>query len=250
MPSGDPITRRASGPRTPGPHAGTVPPGYNRRSLLVQFPALLALWCWLKPRRAGAVEPGRMLRLVAFGDSLVAGYLLPAQAAFPAVLEKALRAEGFSVRIVNAGVSGDTASGGLARLDWTLGEGADGVILELGANDMLRGIDPQVTKAALDQILARLQARGIKVLLVGMRASPSLGKDYKARFDAIYPALAKTYGVPLYPFFLDGIADKPDLKLADGLHPNAVGVGRIVAGILPVVRSFLRGLGGAAEAGR
>ncbi len=187
--------------------------------------------------------------LVAFGDSLTAGYGLPAGSAFAAVLERALRAEGHAVTIVNAGVSGDTASGGLARLDWSISDGTDGVILELGANDMLRGIDPDVTRSALDAILARLAQRRIAVLIAGMRASPSLGKAYKARFDAIYPALAEKYKVPLYPFFIDGVAGEPQLKLADGLHPNAAGVARMVEGILPSLRAFLQKLGSKAHAG-
>jgi acyl-CoA thioesterase-1 len=205
---------------------------------------------FLGPGRGQAIGQDGTLKLVAFGDSLTAGFNLPEKAAFPAVLENRLKAEGYFVTIVNAGVSGDTASGGLARLDWSLGEGTDGLILALGANDMLRGIDPEVTMAALDAILARLSARGIKVLILGMRASPSLGKSYKARFDAIYPALAEKYEVPLYPFFLDGVAGEPNLKLADGLHPNAEGVSRIVAGILPSMRVFLQQFGAtAADAG-
>lgn len=184
-----------------------------------------------------------MLKIVVLGDSLVAGYALPAAAAFPAVLERRLRAEGLVVTIINAGVSGDTASGGLARLDWTLADGADGVILELGANDMLRGIDPEVTKAALDSILARLKARKIKVMIAGMLAGPNLGRDYKARFDAMYHELAAKYEVPVYPFFLDGVADDKSLKLADGLHPNAAGVERMVERILPSVRDFLNRFG-------
>jgi acyl-CoA thioesterase-1 len=184
----------------------------------------------------------RPLKLIAFGDSLSAGYMLPDAAAFPNVLEKALRADGFDVSVVNAGVSGDTATGGAARLAWTLGDGADGVILELGANDMLRGTDPAVTEAALDGMLATLQARGIKVLLAGMLATPSLGRDYVQKFEAIYPHLAKKYDVPLYPFFLEGIATEPGLKLADGLHPNPAGVEVIVKNILPSVETLLRGL--------
>jgi acyl-CoA thioesterase-1 len=196
------------------------------------------------PRPVRALGQDGNVRLLAFGDSLTAGYGLPAGSAFPAVLERALRAEGYAVTIVNAGVSGDTASSGLARLDWSLGEGTtDGVILALGANDMLRGLDPDLTRGVLDTILARLAARKMKVLVVGMRASPSLGKAYKARFDAIYPALAEKYRVPLYPFFLDGVVDMPDLKLADGLHPNAAGVARMVAGILPSMRALLDEIG-------
>ncbi|MGH6839679.1 MAG: arylesterase [Methylocella sp.] len=191
-----------------------------------------------RPVRPAAKETPP-LKIIAFGDSLTAGYGLAAADAFPAVLERTLRAEGYRVTIVNAGVSGDTASGGQARLDWALSDGADGVILELGANDMLRGVDPAVTKAALDAILGELKARNIKVLIAGMRAAPNLGQDYKTRFDAIFPALAKKYDAPLYPFFLEGVAGKPALKLGDGLHPNHAGVERIVKGILPDVRALV-----------
>ncbi|WP_245442918.1 arylesterase [Methylobacterium terrae] len=181
----------------------------------------------------------RHLNLVALGDSLTAGYGLPAAAAFPVQLEAALRARGHAVTVANAGVSGDTATGGLDRVDWSVPDGTDGVILELGANDMLRGTDPAVTGKALDAIVARLKARGIPVLLAGMRAAPNLGPDYVRRFDAIYPRLAERYGLILYPFFLDGIAGDRGLNLADGLHPTKDGVARVVAGILPSVEEFL-----------
>jgi acyl-CoA thioesterase I len=186
-----------------------------------------------------AVKDAPTLKIIAFGDSLVAGLGVATEAAFPSVLQEKLRAEGYNVAIINAGVSGDTTSGGLARLDWTLAGGADGVILELGANDMLRGIDPDITKAALDAMLAKLKAMNIKVLIAGMKATPSLGPEFKSRFDAIYPELAKKYDLPLYPFFLEGIAGDPSVKQPDGLHPNPAGVQRIVASILPTVRSFL-----------
>ena len=189
------------------------------------------------PGTAGAAPA---LKLVALGDSLTAGYLLPADAAFPAVLEKALRKDGYNVSVVNAGVSGDTASEGLARLDWALGDGADAVILELGANDMLQGIDPAVTRKALDTILARLTARHIKVLIAGMRATPSLGKDYVQAFESIYPDLAQKYRLPLYPFFLQGVQPDKALLLEDGMHPNRAGVEKIVQGILPQVEALLQ----------
>ena len=206
---------------------------------MLRFAASLILGlCMINPSAAQAASP---LRIISFGDSLSAGYMLPAEAAFPAVLQKALRTEGYNVEIINAGVSGDT-TGGLERLDWTIGEGCDAVILELGANDMLRGTDPKITESALDQILAKLKARNIKVLLAGMFAAPNLGVDYKARFEAIYPALAVKYGVPLYPFFLDGVAAERGLMLSDGMHPNSAGVERIVAGILPSVKAFLKTL--------
>ena len=214
------------------------PGGYGHRRAFLQLSAALLLAALPCRARPAAREPPP-LRIIAFGDSLTAGYGLAADATFPAVLEKALRAEGYHVAVVNAGVSGDTASGGQARLDWALAYGADGVILELGANDMLRGVDPEVTRAALDAILGELKARNIKVLIAGMKAWSNFGKDYNARFDAIYPALAKKYDAPLYPFFLEGVAGEPALKLGDGLHPNPAGVERIVKGILPVVRAFV-----------
>lgn len=192
---------------------------------------------------SGFAEPrDKPVKLVAFGDSLTAGYGLPADAAFPAVLERALRTAGYTVTIVNAGVSGDTAEDGLARLDWALADGADGVILELGANDMLRGLAPARTRQTLDAILAKLAARQIKVLIAGMRATPSLGPDYVRAFDAIYPALAAKYHLPLYPFFLQGVAGEPSLELDDGLHPNRVGVERIVAALLPLAEKFVRAI--------
>jgi len=191
----------------------------------------------------------RPLKLVALGDSLTAGYGLPGEAAFPAVLERALRAKGYAVSITNAGVSGDTTSGGLARLDWSVPDGTDGVILELGANDMLRGIDPNVARQALDQILARLRDRGIPVLLTGMYASRNLGAEYVARFEAIFPDLAKKYGVPLYPFFLDGVAGVREFALPDGLHPTAKGVQVVVERILPTVERFVAQLAARPPAG-
>jgi len=181
----------------------------------------------------------RVTRIVALGDSLSAGYLLPAKDAFPAVLEAALRAKGRKVEVSNAGVSGDTASGGLERLDWAVGECADLVIVELGANDMLRGTDPVITKAALGKIIAGLQARKAKVLLAGMVAAPGMGRDYETRFNAIYPQLAQEFSVPLYPFFLEGVAGDRSLLLSDGMHPNRQGVDVIVRNILPAVEALL-----------
>jgi acyl-CoA thioesterase-1 len=216
------------------------PGRYGRRRALLQLALTGALVSGIAAASAGSgVKEPPALKIIAFGDSLTAGYDLPASDAFPAVLEQALRAEGYHVTIINAGVSGDTASGGLARLEWTIADGADGVILELGANDMLRGIEPEVTKPVLDAILAKLNERHIKVLIAGMRATPSFGKDYKARFDAIYSALAEKYHAPLYPFFLDGVMGERALTLKDGLHPNSAGVQRIVKGILPQARGFL-----------
>ena len=146
--------------------------------------------------------------------------------------------------MINAGVSGDTTSGGRDRLDWSVPEGTEAVILELGANDALRGIDPRVTRAALTDILTRLKARKIAVLLCGMVAPPNYGSDYSARFNAIYPELAKSFGVPLYPFFLEGVATAARLNQADGLHPTAEGVDMIVKNILPTVEAFLGTISG------
>lgn len=181
----------------------------------------------------------RPLKLVVLGDSLTAGYGLPASAAFPPVLEQALRAKGHRVEIANAGVSGDTMQGGLDRLDWSVPEGTDGVILELGANDSLRGFDPTVTEKALDAILNRLAARKIPVLLAGMYAPRNLGPAYTARFDGIFPEAAQKYGLILYPFFLEGVAGDRVLNQPDLLHPTAEGIRVIVSRILPTVERFL-----------
>lgn len=182
---------------------------------------------------AQVASADRPIRIVALGDSLTAGYGLPAQDTFPAQLEQALKARGHAVQIENAGVSGDTASGGLARLDWSVPEGTDAVIVELGANDMLRGIDPRVTRAALDTLLGRLKQRGLEVLFAGMRAAPNLGEDYGRAFESIFAELAVKYDVVFYPFFLEGVAAQTGLALRDGMHPNADGVKGIVTGILP-----------------
>jgi len=182
---------------------------------------------------AQVASADRPIRIVALGDSLTAGYGLPAQDTFPAQLEQALKARGHAVQIENAGVSGDTASGGLARLDWSVPEGTDAVIVELGANDMLRGIDPRVTRAALDTLLGRLKQRGLEVLFAGMRAAPNLGEDYGRAFESIFAELAVKYDVVFYPFFLEGVAAQTGLALRDGMHPNADGVKGIVTRILP-----------------
>lgn len=185
---------------------------------------------------AAAAKP---IRLLAFGDSLTAGYGLPPGQGFVPKLEAALRKQGRDVTVVDGGVSGDTTSGGLARLDWTLGDGADAVILELGANDMLRGVDPKVPDANLDKMLATFKAKHIPVLLAGMHTTPSMGRDYSDAFDAIYPKLARKYDVLLYPFFLNGIIGDRSLHLPDEMHPNAAGVDVIVEKILPAVDDLL-----------
>ena len=173
------------------------------------------------------------------GDSLSAGLGLSATDAFPAKLQKALIAKGINADITNAGVSGDTSTSGKDRLDWSVPDGTEAVIVELGANDALRGLDPAVTRAALSDILTRLKARHIAVMLCGMLAPPNYGKDYADRFNPIYPDLAKSFGVPLYPFFLDGVAADAKLNQADGIHPTPQGVDIIVKNMLPTVEAFL-----------
>jgi len=180
------------------------------------------------------------IRILAFGDSLTAGYNLPPGQSFADQLEAALKAKGYDVTVIQGGVSGDTSSGGKARLDWVLGGAkADHVIVELGANDALRGIAPEQTEANLDAILANLKGKQVKVLLAGMLAPPNLGADYGKRFNGLYPALAKKYQVPLYPFFLDGVAAHPDLQLSDGMHPTGQGVGVMVKNMLPAITAWL-----------
>ena len=194
--------------------------------------------------QAPAAGAGKPLKMVVLGDSLSAGLGLSASAAFPARLKESLKINGIEVDMINAGVSGDTSSGGRDRLDWSVPQGTDAVILELGANDALRGTDPKVTRAALTDILARLKARKVAVLLCGMLAPPNYGSDYSARFNAIYPDLAKSFGVPLYPFFLEGVAADARLNQADGLHPTAEGVDVIVKNILPIVEAFVGAISG------
>ena len=191
------------------------------------------------PAQGGSNEAGKPIRIVVLGDSLSAGLGLAAPDAFPVKLQKALKDKGIDVEMSNAGVSGDTSSGGRDRLDWSVPEGTEGVIVELGANDALRGTDPAVTRAALSDIVARLKARHIAVMLCGMLAPPNYGSDYAARFNAFYPDLAKSFGVALYPFFLDGVAADAALNQADGLHPTAAGVDVIVGNILPTVQAFV-----------
>jgi len=210
----------------------------SRRHLLALFSALFGASA-LAPVMAQTPPP---LRIVAFGDSLTAGYQLPAPDAFPVVLEKALKDKGLIANISNAGVSGDTTSGGLARLDWSIPEGTQAVILELGANDALRGLDPARAEANLEAMITRLKARNIKVLLAGMLAPRNNGADYAKTFDALYPRLAERHGLMLYPFFLDGVTGVPGMTLPDGLHPNRQGVDEIVRRILPTVIALLNSL--------
>lgn len=193
---------------------------------------------------APASADGPAISIVALGDSLMAGYQLPKGQSFPAVLQKKLRAKGYSVTVTNAGVSGDTSADGLARLDWSVPDGTNAVILELGANDALRGITPTATEENLGKIISRLKKRGIAVLLAGMLAPPNMGTDYTKTFDAIFPRLAKKYDLVFYPFFLDGVATKTPLLLSDGMHPNANGVTTMVDAFLPTAEKLLHRLRG------
>jgi acyl-CoA thioesterase I len=204
---------------------------------------LFALGLIVAALALAAPASARTLQMVALGDSLTAGLGLPPGQAFPEVLEKALRAKGYDVAVSNAGVSGETAADGLARYQWAVPDGTDALIVELGANDMLRGLDPAAAKASLATILTEAKAAHIAILLTGMRAAPNMGADYRARFDAIYPDLAKNFSVALYPFFLDGVAADPKLNQKDGLHPTREGVEKIVANILPAVETLLAGVG-------
>lgn len=200
------------------------------------FSLLVAFGTLTLPASADAVK------IVGFGDSLMAGYGLGPGEGFTERLQAALRTKGHDVTVENAGVSGDTTSGGLARLDWSVPDGTQLVILELGANDMLRGVAPELVEGNLDAMMAKLAARKIPILLAGMRAAPNLGPDYQQKFDAIYPKLAQKYGATLYPFFLDGVAGNSALALEDGMHPDAKGVDVIVAAILPTVEKAIAAL--------
>ncbi|MBM7048912.1 MULTISPECIES: arylesterase [Rhizobium] len=186
----------------------------------------------------GAAE-ARTIQLVGFGDSLMAGYQLPPGDGFPAKLEAALKAKGLDVAVADAGVSGDTTSGGLSRIDWSVPDGADGVILELGANDALRGIPPEQTEKNLETMIERLKERKIPIFLAGMLAPPNMGPDYAEKFNPIYKRLADKYQLALYPFFLDGVAAHADLQLDDGMHPNPKGVDVMIEHILPAVIKFV-----------
>lgn len=216
-------------------------PPLSRRS--VQMGVLAALFhsglANTLPLPANAQSLPKPVRIVVFGDSLTAGYRLAPGEAFPVKLEKALRAKGLGVEIANAGVSGDTTAAGLERLDWAIPDGTDIVVLELGANDALRGQDPAAARRNLEAIIKRITAKGARILLAGMRAPRNWGDDYVKRFDAIFPELAKAHGLALYPFFLEGVALRPELNLDDGLHPNAKGVDEIVRRIAPLVEQMV-----------
>jgi acyl-CoA thioesterase-1 len=215
-----------------------MPQAKARQRLHQKLGVLLAACLLLATSNLSLAQEG--IKIVALGDSLTAGYQLAPGEGFPFVLERALKAKGYAnVSIIDAGVSGDTTSGGLSRLDWALQPGTDAVILELGANDALRGIDPGIPRDNLDQMLKEIKKRGLSVLLAGMLAPPNMGGDYGKRFNAIYPDLAAKYGVNLYPFFLDGVAAQSGMTLDDGMHPSAKGVETMVARILPLVEKLI-----------
>ena len=184
-------------------------------------------------------KSGNPIVIVALGDSLTAGYNLRLEDAFPSKLERALKARGHMVSIHNAGVSGDTTTGALARLDWALPEKTDGVIVELGANDALRGTDPDTTRKDLEKILGSLKDRGHDILIAGMLAPPNMGQEFAKEFNDIFPNLARDHDAVFYPFFLEGVAARPELNLSDGMHPNSEGVDVIVKGILPYVEQLI-----------
>lgn len=208
--------------------------GYVRRIAL--FNALIVALALPLPGAAAGADP---VRLMVLGDSLAAGYGLAPEDGFTAQLEEALSERGHAVEVLNAGVSGDTSRGGLSRLDWALADDPDAVIVELGSNDGLRGLDPAATKANLRAIIDRLKQEDLPVLLAGMYAPPNLGREYAEDFNPIYPELAKAEDVALYPFFLDGVAAEPALNQDDGMHPNAKGVAEIVERILPAVETLI-----------
>ena len=212
---------------------------YGTGPLLVQFLGVLLVTMACLLSGAYAQSGTKTMKIVALGDSLTAGLGLPAQDAFPAKLQAALKAKGIFATVANAGVSGDTAAGGLERLDWSVPGDTDAVILELGANDALRGLEPALTQKALNAILDKLAGRHVPVLLAGMKAPPNLGPDYTAKFDAVYPALAANHRVLFYPFFLEGVAADPHLNQGDGMHPTAAGVEVIVRNILPQVEELI-----------
>jgi len=239
LPASEEDSMRVSMVRSYGNYDGAVERCYGFFMHIAVL--MLALMTVANPAWAEATKP---VKLVVLGDSLSAGLGLPAPDAFPTKLQKALQAKGIAVDMINAGVSGDTSSGGRDRLDWSVADGTDGVIIELGANDALRGIDPDLTRAALGDIIQRLKARKIPVMLCGMLAPPNYGADYAARFNSIYPDLAKKFDVPLYPFFLEGVAADAKLNQADGIHPTAEGVDIIVGNIMPTVEAFIGTIAG------
>lgn len=217
-------------------HASTITDQMVRPWLVVNLWTFVLLVFAFVP---AAADEGAPVHIVAYGDSLTAGYQLKADEAFPVQLQAALKAKGHNVRVTNAGVSGDTTAAGLARFDWAVPDDTDAVILELGANDALRGIDADVARQNLDAILTKLGERNIAVLIAGLPPPKNWGKDYEARFGAMYAELAEKHDTLLYPFFLEGVALNPALNLPDGLHPTGEGVGVIVKNILPKAEALI-----------
>jgi len=211
-----------------------------RRTLVLVMSAIVTVFWHLTPGGASPSTPDTRPRIVAFGDSLTAGLGVPAEESYPAQLQRSLDALGYSYRVVNAGVSGDTTAGGLRRVPWILTNKPDVVILELGANDGLRGLSVDQTRHNLREIIQRLQEAGVGVVLAGMKLPPNYGQDYLARFEGIYPALAKEYRLPLIPFFLDGVGGSPSLNQADGIHPTAKGYALVVEQVLKILGPLLK----------
>ncbi len=211
--------------------------GHCKTTLVSMCAGLLSAGLLFGP--GNSATAAEALRILALGDSLTQGYGLPNGTEFPAQLEAALRAEGLNIGVINAGVSGDTSAGGLARLDWSLSDHPDAAIVELGGNDALRGLSPAEMEQNLDAILARLSQEGIPVLLAGIMSPRNMGPDYSAEFDAVYPRVAEKHGALFYPFFLDGVALDPDLMQADGTHANEDGVAEIVRRMMPLVRELI-----------
>lgn len=233
-----PPRRKTDRMSPPSPHAPSEPSRRHALALTAAAAAVLLTGISAPARRAEAAET-RPIRLVALGDSLTAGYRLPKGKGFAPRLEAALKAAGHHVEVIDAGVSGDTTDQGLARLDWSVPADADAVIVELGANDALRGLPPAIARRNLDEIVGTLRKRGVAVLVAGMLAPRNLGEAYAAEFDRIFPEVAAAHGSLLYPFFLDGVALEPRLLLDDGLHPDQAGVEEIVRRILPSVVELL-----------
>lgn len=215
---------------------------FRRTTRLLQLGFAAAIFNAVLVLSSGTAAEGtdRPVQLVAFGDSLTAGYLLGPEEAFPAQLAAALTARGHKVEITNAGVSGDTTAAGLERFDWAVPPGTEAVILELGANDALRGLSPKEARANLETVIVKLKERNIAVLLTGMRAPKNWGEDYRRAFDGMYAELAEAHGLVHYPFFLDGVALDPTLNLDDGLHPTGKGVAEIVRRMMPKVEELLQ----------
>jgi acyl-CoA thioesterase I len=215
-------------------------PGFIWLRLFVFATAALVIFDTGSARAEAEDAQGKQdIVILAFGDSLMAGYQIPIGKAFPAQLEAALKAKGYPVRVINSGVSGDTAADALARLDWSLDEKVDGAIVELGANDALRGLSPKATEPSLDEILKTLKAKGVELLVAGMEAPRNWGKEYDDAFRAMYPRLAEKYGALLYPFFMKDVATVRSLNLQDGLHPTPEGVAVVVRNILPEVEKLI-----------